>query len=116
VSRQAWSALIAYSYPGNVRELIHALERALKLARVNEIDLEHLPPEMPRGAAPADALLPSLSEATREFERAYLLRAVAAFNPETLAERLGLSRANLRAKLHWHCIRYADAKQQGPKR
>jgi len=116
VSRQAWSALVAYSYPGNVRELIHALQRALTLAGGNEIDLEHLPPEMPRGAAPADVPLPSLSDAAREFERAYLLRAVAACNRTALAERLGLSRATLRAKLHWHCIRDADAKPQGSKR
>jgi len=116
VSRRAWSALVAHSYPGNVRELIDALERALKLACGSEIDREHLPPEMPRRALPAEAQFSSLSEAAREFEKAYLTRAVATCDRASLAERLGLSRATLRAKLHWHGIRYADADRRESRR
>ncbi len=41
---------MAYGYPGNVRELSHAVERACLLARGPELDLNLLPPEL-AGAA-----------------------------------------------------------------
>jgi DNA-binding NtrC family response regulator len=110
VSRKAWRAITAYSYPGNVRELIHALQRARTLARGNEIDLDQLPPEM--SSEKANAVAP-LSEAAREFERAYLRRAVGTCNPAALAQRLGLSRATLRSKLRRHGIPDAGAERQG---
>jgi len=40
----AVAALATYGFPGNVRELIHALERAVAVARGGVIRLEHLPP------------------------------------------------------------------------
>src|SRR5262249_15386957 len=43
IGTRAWEALVEYPFPGNVRELAHAVERAVVLARGGEIDLEHLP-------------------------------------------------------------------------
>jgi DNA-binding NtrC family response regulator len=106
-------AITAYSYPGNVRELIHALQRARTLARANEIDLDQLPPEM--SSEKTDAVAP-LSEAAREFEGAYLRSAVGTCNPAALAQRLGLSRATLRSKLRRHGISDAGAERQGCER
>ena len=44
ISARAMAALAAYSYPGNVRELEHAIQHAGVLARGRDIDVEHLPP------------------------------------------------------------------------
>ena len=46
ITAGALAALAAYSYPGNVRELEHALQHAAVLANGQGIDLEHLPPEL----------------------------------------------------------------------
>ncbi len=42
----AYEALINYDYPGNVRELKNAIERAVLLSRDGKIDVNHLPPEI----------------------------------------------------------------------
>src|SRR5512140_631956 len=49
LSPRAWAALSAYAFPGNVRELEHAIQRAVVLSRGFEIDLEHLPSELTAG-------------------------------------------------------------------
>jgi transcriptional regulator with GAF, ATPase, and Fis domain len=43
---RAERAFQGYDYPGNVRELAHAVERACLLARGPELDVELLPPEL----------------------------------------------------------------------
>src|SRR3569623_2327457 len=50
VSPAAWAALVQYGFPGNIRELSHAVEHALVLSGGKEIDLQHLPPTMADGA------------------------------------------------------------------
>src|SRR5262249_14498072 len=52
-SPRAWDALTSYSFPGNVRELAHAIERAVVLAHGSEIDIEPLPPDIAGGAPPS---------------------------------------------------------------
>jgi len=51
---EAMRALLDHAWPGNVRELEHALERALLLARGEALTLGDLPPELSKGAAPAE--------------------------------------------------------------
>ncbi len=55
---RAERALFAHGYPGNVRELSHAVERACLLARGPELDLGLLPPEMANAAG--DGPMPEL--------------------------------------------------------
>ena len=106
-SPRAWAALSEYPFPGNVRELEHAVERAVLLARGREIDLEHLPEDiagaLSTAAAPEPGLRP-LGEATREFEREYLLRALrlSGGRRAEAAKLLGISRKNLWQKLRLH--------------
>lgn len=107
VSPAAWATLVQYPFPGNVRELSHAVEHALVLSGGKEIDLQHLPPTMTDahnstslvGATPV-AVRP-LQVALREFELQYLRRALkAADNKRTrAAEMLGISRKTLWEKL-----------------
>ncbi len=102
-SASAIAALIAYDYPGNVRELFHALEHAVALARGGTIDLVHLPRTFQRPGPPAPASgapLP-LEEAVRNFERAYIERVLerAGGRRSEAARILGISRKSLWQKL-----------------
>jgi len=44
-----------YAYPGNVRQLESAIERAILLCENNQITLEDLPPEMSQASKPVSA-------------------------------------------------------------
>ena len=54
-SSEVMTLLSRYSWPGNVRQLQNALQRAKVLAEENTIELANLPPEIIRGAKNADA-------------------------------------------------------------
>jgi two-component system, NtrC family, response regulator AtoC len=79
----AVAALATYRFPGNVRELIHALERAVAVARGGVIRVEHLPPAI-SSMAREDAVAASdeededrvepLASAVARFERQYIRR------------------------------------------
>jgi len=107
LSPRAWAALSGYSFPGNVRELEHAIQHAVVLARGSEIDLEHLPrdiyatvcPDEPAANSPGE--LQPLAVAVREFERTYMLRALelTSGNKTRAARMLGMSRKHLWEKL-----------------
>lgn len=104
ISARAWAALSEYGFPGNVRELEHAVQHAVVLARGEEIDLPYFPPEI-SGSAATDATRPGglrpLSDALKEFEKEYLGRALRATNGKKgeAAGLLGISRKNLWEKL-----------------
>jgi two-component system, NtrC family, response regulator AtoC len=116
ISPRAWGALSEYAFPGNVRELEHAIERAVVLSRGKEIDLEHLPEDIGgRNVAPAAALsqageIRPLAVAMKEFEREYLSRALELADRKRAraAEMLGISRKNLWEKLRSHNISDGD--------
>jgi DNA-binding NtrC family response regulator len=55
IEKGARKLLENYSYPGNVRQLESALERAILLCEDNTITVDDLPPEMTRGSKPASA-------------------------------------------------------------
>jgi DNA-binding NtrC family response regulator len=109
LSPAAWSALSAFPFPGNVRQLSHAIEHAVVLSVEGEIDLRHLPRDIvgtPEDAAPVETCARPLGTALKEFERDYLQRALAqAAGKRTLAaEILGISRKNLWEKLRMHGV------------
>jgi transcriptional regulator with PAS, ATPase and Fis domain len=54
ISGRAMQLLQAYAFPGNVRELKHALERAVLLARGGMLEPWHLPPEIAGGDGAGD--------------------------------------------------------------
>ena len=51
VTRQAMEALVAYNWPGNVREMENAIERACALADSNLLRVDDLPPAVQRLAS-----------------------------------------------------------------
>jgi PAS domain S-box-containing protein len=46
IAREALSLLMAYRWPGNIRELENVIERAFVLCRAGYIELKHLPEEL----------------------------------------------------------------------
>ena len=114
MSWQAWNAVSSYGFPGNVRELMHAMEHAVLLSRGGTIELEHLPVSI-RGSRPPELethgnQMAPLGVALKEFERDYLLRVVSQFGGKRIqiAESLGISRKNLWEKLRTHGIDQTD--------
>ena len=99
----AWAALREYSFPGNVRELRHAIQHASILARGGEIDLAHLPPEISgQGMDDRDgASSQSLVEAMQQYEKELILRTIRGTGEkrQRAAKLLGISRKSLWKKL-----------------
>jgi two-component system, NtrC family, response regulator AtoC len=110
---RAWAVLSQHPFPGNIRELEHAIEHAVVVAKGKPIDLEHLPADI-AGPATGHAIVPellTLAEAVAAFERAYLQRAldVTEGKRSKAAELLGISRKSLWEKLRAHNIGRDDA-------
>lgn len=104
LSPAAAERLLAYPWPGNVRELQNCMERAVTLARYDQIVVEDLP-EQVRAYRSSHVLVtsddPSELVPLEEVERRYILRVMDAVGGnKTLASRvLGLDRKTLYRKL-----------------
>lgn len=106
-SSEAMQALIAYSWPGNVRQLENVVERCVVLSRKELIEYNELPPELQDKKAQfqsAADLLPSelkLGETLDRIEAALIRRALVKSNfvQVKAAEMLGISKSLLQYKL-----------------
>ena len=112
ISLKAWQALTHYPFPGNVRELAHAMEHAAILSRGKTIELEHLPDDIvavAKSASPNETVTP-LAAVLKKAEREHLLKAlaVAGGKKARAAELLGISRKNLWEKLRAHDLTTSD--------
>jgi two-component system response regulator AtoC len=112
----AITALERYAWPGNIRELKNAMQRAAALARGSRVFLEHLPERLRRASAPPVPLVPepihALAETSgdalartrdqlRDVERTRILEVLdqCAGNQTRAAEQLGISRRTLVSRL-----------------
>ena len=104
LSPAAAERLIAYDWPGNVRELQNCIERALALARYDQIGVDDLPEKI-RSYRRSHVLVasddPSELVPLEEVERRYILRVMEAVggNKTLAAQTLGLDRKTLYRKL-----------------
>jgi len=118
ITGRALALLAQYPFPGNVRELQHAIEHAVAMAGGGEVDAEHLPPEIAGSGPGAEGVKPvrKLAEALGEFERAYLKRVVqqAEGRRGRAAEALGISRKNLWEKLKAYGFTEAELEPAPP--
>jgi DNA-binding NtrC family response regulator len=107
LSPAAWAALREYAFPGNVRELRHAIQHASILARGGEISLAHLPTDISGGPGGTHVTpSQSLTEAIEEFEKELVLRTVRneGDKRQRAAKVLGISRKSLWKKLRKYGI------------
>jgi len=99
ISRQALGILVAYDFPGNVRELANIIERAVIVSAGAEIEGADLPESLRASAAagPRRGRRPTLAE----IEAEYILETLAATNgnKKKAATILGISRKNLYERL-----------------
>jgi two-component system response regulator PilR (NtrC family) len=106
-SPEAMRALVSHEWPGNVRQLQHAIESAVLLARTSTITLDDLPPEILGAQLPArgEVALPPEGidlEATLErIERSLIRQALERSRGvrTKAAQTLGLSFRSLRYRL-----------------
>jgi len=114
VSVEAWRALSVHPFLGNVREFAHAMQHAVLLSRGETIEPEHLPDDIRRVAAAADAGgsrdVRPLAAVVKQAEREHILHALAVAGGKRTraAELLGISRKNLWEKLNAHGISDSD--------
>ena len=119
LTEDAFTALRAYHWPGNVRQLKNCLERAVILSNNGRVTLAELPPEVTRpavvqpaapGAVPTPvaagepavpAAVPSTPGSLREVERQQILAALekTGWHRGKTAEILGISPSTLYRRL-----------------
>lgn len=106
-SPEAMQAIIAYDWPGNIRELENAVERCVVLARESTIDYQDLPSELKDESTQyrsAADMLPTeidLADTLEKIEAALIRRALVKsdFVQVKAAEMLGISKSLLQYKL-----------------
>jgi DNA-binding NtrC family response regulator len=107
VAPEAWRCLRSYSWPGNVRELKNVIQRAVLMAKREELTADLLPLRI-RTAAEANAAVqhfPIHAGMTLDaVEKEFMLMTLAATqgNKKETAQRLGISRRALYDKLKKH--------------
>ncbi len=121
ISPQAMDVLLHYRWPGNIRELENAIERACVTSRDDTIRPENLPPEILAPAAPRtpfqidlDRPLPELlQQLTNDIEEQYILKALKKShgNIGRCAKICGLSRRSISAKIAEYKINKAAFKE-----
>ncbi len=111
VSEEAMEAARNHRWPGNIRELINRLERAVMLGQASEITARDLFPEGSPYAANASARsptseLPTLADAREEAERAHIVQALGRTGGSIgeAATLLGVSRTTLWEKMRRYGI------------
>jgi transcriptional regulator with PAS, ATPase and Fis domain len=105
ISKEARDALLAYSWPGNVRQLRNAIERAIILCDGGLITAEHLPLPRP-GNGGAHGAVPVAGQSLEEVERQLVANALsdARNNKAKAARLLGITRAQLYSRLQKYGI------------
>jgi DNA-binding NtrC family response regulator len=100
IDYEAMRSLLAYDWPGNIRELRNTIERATVLADGEVITIHDLPDKF-RTLDIEGVSTSSLRQALDEFEREYIRRSMMECkgNKETAANKLGVDLATLYRKL-----------------
>ena len=95
--RAALAALMAYDFPGNVRELANVVERAVVVAEGESVGESDLPESVRSSSHARRARRPTLAELEDEYIREVL--AASRGNKSEAARVLGISRKNLYERL-----------------
>ena len=103
LSPEVIACLQAYAWPGNLRELRNVMERAVIMARNNQVGPEDFPGELRRLPAPNPTVenlpLPGSRVSLEQLEEAHLRKILAQIkNLSEAAEILGIDQATLYRK------------------
>jgi DNA-binding NtrC family response regulator len=100
IDYEAMKSMMAYDWPGNIRELRNSLERAVVLSEGEIITLHDLPDKL-RTIDIEGISTSSLRQALDDYEREYIRRSMTENkgNKEAAADRLGIDLATLYRKL-----------------
>jgi transcriptional regulator with PAS, ATPase and Fis domain len=107
ISRRAMDALLAYRYPGNVRELMNICERMVVMSESQRIDVEDLPTAITSHLAPQMACGidmvengDSLPQVMAVVERRILAQALEKYGTQAKAAKaLGINQSTIARKL-----------------
>jgi two-component system, NtrC family, response regulator AtoC len=101
VSPEAMTGLEAYPWPGNIRELRNAVERAMLLTESDTLLSDHFPVLMPRAQATQGVELPAGGIDLEQLERDLVVQALARTNGNQTraAALLGLNRDQIRYRI-----------------
>jgi transcriptional regulator with PAS, ATPase and Fis domain len=119
ISVDAMNMLIAYSWPGNVRQLENVIERAIVMAEGDTVTTEHLPFVVGAEVAHPDTPIPKTSgelketkkklreSAVENVEKSFILDALARndWNVTRSAKDVGMQRPNFQALMRKYNIR-----------
>jgi len=124
ISPEAMGALVAYDWPGNIRQLENMVERMVLLCDGDELQLSDLPHEVREAQGAADLGVDSLREVreeplpegglkdivkahTKQLEREVIRKALVedSWNVTHTARRLGISRKGLQLKMRDYDLR-----------
>ena len=104
ISTEAMKSLLGYTWPGNIRELEHAIERAVALTSTTILFPEDFPAEVNRVVFPEDSGRPldsvALTASLEDLEKTHILKILkdTRFNKSRASEILGIDRATLYRK------------------
>lgn len=109
IEPEALQALTSYHWPGNIRELEHAIQRAMLLGKEARIGLQDFPPAL---VTRNDSVFPladavAKSYTLRDLEREYVRRVMeaASGNKTEAAKILGVDRTTLYRKLEEYKVK-----------
>ncbi|WP_028321348.1 sigma-54-dependent transcriptional regulator [Desulfatiglans anilini] len=105
ISRDALDEMMLYEWPGNIRELENAVERAVVVAKGPTILPEHLPI-----FSPDQMTLEPADQSLKELEKAHIVKILEQhqWNISKCAETLGIDRSTLYSKMKRYGIRKKD--------
>jgi two-component system response regulator AtoC len=103
-SKDAVDMLLAYDYPGNVRELENIIERCVSLSTDVVIEKDELPPFFENGIPAAQNRF--LSDVAADAQKYHIIKVLKTtqHNKTKTAELLGISRKTLWEKMHAYGI------------
>ena len=116
IDPEALSALEAFAWPGNLRQLENVVQHAVLMCNTPELQLRHLPAAVQEAAAPVIEDEPLLGDSLHEqrdlAERGVIHRALvtSGFNRTRAADALGISRVTLYKKMK----KYGLLKESAP--
>ena len=118
LSERALAPLMSYAWPGNIRELLNVMERAILRAKgdtIREIDLPGGETQRTPKADQADFREP-LRQFLKAAERRYLMRVLDQYHGSIAptARQAGIDQATLHRKIRLHGLRPSELRGRGP--